>query len=224
MSLWDWIVDYALLVWLQVGSWLRPQPKLSFDSQKHVIIFIGGLYERWSALDFLAGRFRKAGYQAIGLPELKHNREHVAVLAARVADFIEKHDLHQVIIIGHSKGGLVGEYILRYHNTKGRVELVVGVTTPWQGTAMGKYFPFRALQELSPDSGLMRTLAASHASDANIAAISIEVDNHILKAPLTHPRATNIVVPIKGHTRVLFTRHLFEALFQIIQKHANREA
>jgi pimeloyl-ACP methyl ester carboxylesterase len=215
MNIWDWCVDYLHLVYLQIRSLFVAHIHKRLDSSALTFVLIPGVYERWSALQFLGDGLEARGYQVLSLPELGYNRQPIPVLAQKVSGALAAHGLQRVIIVSHSKGGLVGQYILRHLNTTDVVKHVIGIATPWSGTMVGRLLRFKATAELLPTSEIIRSLAAPHETDSRITALYAEADNHIWDQPLHHPRAHNVVLPVRGHTYILFSKKLPGMIIEI---------
>lgn len=214
------IVDYGYLFRAHLRAFKgRKLPKAYVDKKnpKGTVLLIPGLFEHWLFLKDVGDFLHERGYQVHVVQEINTNREQIHKEAAKVHRYLEQHDLKQVVIIGHSKGGLIGLHYLLNHNTNKRVRMLIAIATPFAGSTIGRYVPVKAIRELLPQGEHITALADTKAVSMNIVSVYPEYDNHIWHPDGSYLKgARNIVLPVQGHHRILFSRELTAAIAKLL--------
>jgi hypothetical protein len=122
--------------------------------------------------------------------------------ARAVAEHLAEHDLRDVVIIAHSKGGLIGKYLMTECDPDARITRMVAICTPFAGSDYARYMALSSLRAFSPDDPVTIALQQQLHANARITAITGIFDPHI-PAIAELPGATNIVVQDGGHFRLL---------------------
>jgi len=110
----------------------------------------------------------------------------------------------QVVIVGHSMGGLVARAYLRRHGGA-RVRRLITVGTPHQGSMLAYIFPGVALSQLRPRNAWLAELGASEAN-AKTPIVSLWSWHDSMVAPQTSSvlaRAENVALTGIGHNALL---------------------
>src|SRR5690606_20373764 len=83
---------------------------------------------------------------------LRDNRMPVRDGAEEVARAIGAHDATRYVLVGHSKGGLIGKAVLARGVEREGVVLdgLVAIATPFAGSTYARFMPGRTLRSLSP--------------------------------------------------------------------------
>src|SRR5690606_27044173 len=103
----------------------------------------------WRLLGPLATALARAGHPVHAVPGLGYNRRPVADAADRTAAFLDEADLQGVVLVAHSKGGLVGKRVM-LSPAGSRVAGMVAVATPFRGSRYARYLLGRTLPAFSP--------------------------------------------------------------------------
>ncbi len=208
-----WIADYSYLFREKLYPIWRHAPPSHYLGyvleHKRPVILIPGITSTWHFLRYIGDALSHQGHPVYVVGELGRMMDDVPRLAQALKDFIEKRNLRNVIIVCHSKGGLVGKYILAFLNKDSRVKKVIAIAVPWGGSRMVKIIPHRNYKELLPESKLVRDLGKQQDANRLITSIYGLWDNHIW--PTEHARlggANNIQVPIHGHHKILFDKRV----------------
>lgn len=224
-----WLIDYLSYArgTLQ-GYFYNKAPRSYLDSKKTKttpLILLSGLSLRWGFLKSLDDFLAKNGYPIYIVPGLKNNFKTVAQSAKMVWIFIEKNNLRNVIIIGHSKGGTIGKYLLLHHNRDNRIKGTIAIATPFKGSVLCSWIlKHHAYQELTPDAALIQTMHKSKHHNHKIISIAPSWDNHIWPQNGSHLEgAENIKLAVLGHHRILFNKELREVLLYGIEKLARKQ-
>jgi hypothetical protein len=194
--------DYAWAATRQVQHALRPnRPLPTGPGGRAPVVLLPGVYEPWQFLAPLAGALAVAGHPLHVVPGLGYNRRPVTEGAELAADFLDDARLDGVVLVAHSKGGLVGKQVM-LSPTGRRVAGMVAVATPFRGSRWARYLVGRTLRAFSPADPVLLALAAERAVDARITAIYPEFDPHIPETGHLEG-ATNVELPLSGHFRPL---------------------
>jgi triacylglycerol esterase/lipase EstA (alpha/beta hydrolase family) len=118
----------------------------------------------------------------------------------------------QVILVGHSMGGLAARAALREPGMPSRVAKVITVCSPHHGSWLAHLFPGENLSQMRPGSAWLK---AVNAQDAPVPITSIYALHDNLVAPQDSsvlPNAKNIALAGVGHLAIGFSPRLFALL------------
>lgn len=210
-----WLLDY-----LYAGAWqlraLFPTPlakQLRTGTGAHMehIVLIPGIWESWKFMLPLARYLHQAGHSVHVVPALGYNRGTVPQMSNVVAEYLAEANLHEVVLIAHSKGGLIGKHLMAASTQGYRVNRMIAISTPFSGSGYARYAPIRSLRALSPnDTGVLK-LAANLSVNARIISIFSRFDPHI-PGGCELAGATNIKLETMGHFRLLNDQRLLQAV------------
>ncbi len=222
-----WLIDYISFTRGTMQGYLHNTvPRHYTRSQatkKTPIILLPGLSLRWGFLKSLGDFLAIHGYPIYLVPALKSNFKSVAQSAEIVKAIIQENDLHNVIIIGHSKGGIIGKYLLLHHNQDDRITGIIALATPFNGTSLGKLIPHHSYAEFLPHGELMQLLQKNQKHNHKIISIAPSWDNHIWPQNGSFLEgAENIKLKGYGHHRILFSKELHETVLYAIEKLARK--
>ena len=138
--------------------------------------------------------------------QLGNGVEAVEVAARRVHDYIAANDLHDVVLIAHSKGGLIGKYLMVRLDRQARIDGMIAINAPFSGSFWGD-IPVPTLRVFSPSDVLLRFLGGpSEVNRAIVSLYSFFDQNVWAGSRLTGAR--NVRLPVAGHSRILGSRAL----------------
>lgn len=207
-----WLLDYLFVSWRQARNLVdRRVPKNFSNGGLAPVVLLPGVYETWQFLRPVADRVNREGHPVHVVRRLGYNRSSVPDAAATVLRFLEERDLVGVILLAHSKGGLVGKHLLAVDDTEGRVDGLVAINTPFAGSAYARYFPSRTIRAFSPTEPTIAMLATRLEANARVTSIFSEFDPHIPEGSVL-AGARNIRLPLSGHFRPLSSRVLIDAV------------
>ena len=197
-----WLLDYAYAARVSLGASLRhrsvPRPRGDLAP----VLLIPGVYERWQFLRAAGGRLARAGHPVHVLELLGRNIDEIPDAAALAQRYLDDHDLRNVTIVGHSKGGLIGKHMMLFDDVDGRIDKLVAIASPFQGSSLAKYVPVRPLRAFIPTATTLTLLAENAEVNSRIVSIYGEYDPHIPGGSRLEG-ATNIALPANGHFRLL---------------------
>ncbi len=151
--------------------------------------------------------------------KLGYNFGETAKQAKIVDDFIHMNNLKNVILVGHSKGGLIGKYLLVYHNSEKRILGVISIATPYHGSFSAKHIPLQHSKELVVGSAMIEDLQRHTEVNKQIISLTPSFDNHIWKEENRNlTNAENIRLDIKGHNRIVFHDKTVTHVLKAIEK------
>lgn len=105
------------------------------------MVLLPGVYETWQFLKPIADRLNTAGHPIHVVRSLGYNVRDIPLSARTVASFLVEHDLRHVVVVAHSKGGLIGKYLMTIGDVEGRVDRLVAINTPFSGSASACFDP-----------------------------------------------------------------------------------
>jgi triacylglycerol lipase len=175
------------------------------------VVLLPGVYEPWSFLRPLAVRLHALGHPVHVVRTLRNNVRSVRVAAARAQRYLEAHDLRRVVLVAHSKGGLIGKHMMLLDDTAGRIDHMVAIATPFGGSRYAHWMLDPTLRAFRPTDRTVALLAAGAAVNARITSIYGSVDPHIPEG-CELPGATNLEFPVQGHFRLLADRDVLAAV------------
>ncbi|MDQ1531421.1 MAG: hypothetical protein QOE37_1526 [Microbacteriaceae bacterium] len=198
-----WILDYLFAVLGQVRGLVdRTDPTRYRSGSEDPVLLIPGIWETWRFLRPLAEHLHAAGHPVHVLTALGWNGTTVEASARLARDYLVEHDLRDVIVVAHSKGGLIGKFLMLFADPEGRVSRMVAVASPFSGSVYARYTPLPSLRAFSPTDATTVLLGANLEVNARITSIFGVFDPHI-PGGSELPGATNVRVPLAGHFRIL---------------------
>ncbi len=203
-----WIRDYLSAARDHArGFWYRSPPTDYLgrvEGSASPVILIPGLLGKWHSLKSLGDSLSQKGHPVYVLDRLGYNLKSIPGSAETVRELIREKDLKNVVIVAHSKGGLIAKYVLAFLDPDAAIRKVIAVATPFGGSRMAKLSPFRFHAELRPESEIIRKLRDVSGVNSKIVSIFGVFDNHV--QPIESCRlagARNIRVEIHGHHLIL---------------------
>ncbi len=175
------------------------------------VLLIPGVYETWQFLRPVADRLNALGHPIHTLPALGYNRLTIAASADLAQRFLDDNDLTGVIVVAHSKGGLIAKHMMVMDDLAGRIDRLVAINSPFGGSTLANWAPVRTLRAFSPRDETVVTLAAHLAANARITSIYSRLDPLIPEGSGLGG-ATNIRLETVGHFRPLGSPELLAAV------------
>lgn len=208
---WYWGVDYGWVARGFVeGLVRRDTPARYAEGTLSPVLLLPGVVEEWTLMRAIADRLSGEGHPVHVLPELGRNTMTVPEGSALAAAYLAAHDLRDVIVVAHSKGGLIGKHLL-IGDADGRVRRVVAVATPFAGSILARWFPWRIVRALRPADTTIVAMSAITDVHHRITSIYPVFDPHI-PAGSHLDGATNVRVAAIGHFRILDDPEVLDAV------------
>lgn len=200
---WYWYLDYWYIWWAQTVGLVRRRPPAAFSSgDRAPVVLIAGVYEPWSLLRPAADALSAVGHPVHVVRALGYNRAPIPTAAAVVIGFIDELDLRDVVLVAHSKGGLVGKHVMVIDDAHARVDRLIAVATPFGGSRLAPLVPDPTVRALAPGAATIALLGANLAANERITSIFGDYDPHIPDGSRLEG-AENVQLPVVGHFRLL---------------------
>lgn len=210
-----WLIDYIYMAHGQVSTFFYRNPPKHYleyvKENKNPIILIPGIFEKWAFLKPLADKISLEGHPVYIVPKLGYNLKDIPSSAKIVREMIEENDIKNAVIIAHSKGGLIGKYLLSFFNPDGRVKKMISIATPYSGTALARFLPSKHFKDFRKDSEIIRQLISRKETDGKIVSISPIFDNHVWEGSVLEG-AENLTIDEKGHHKIIYNKKLAELI------------
>jgi triacylglycerol lipase len=133
-------------------------------------------------------------------------------LHARMTALVEETGAEQVVLVGHSMGGLVARACLRRHGPA-RIAKLITLATPHRGTRFASLAPGRNAREMEPDNAWLRALAAGEQLHASVLSIWSARDELVVPQDSGHLEgAREAVLPAIGHVSMVLSPTVAELI------------
>ena len=193
-----WTLDYlwAALVW--ISTLCAPQsPDRYAHGTGRTVVVLPGVYENWAFLRPLIVPLHRRGYAVHVVTALGHNRRPIAEGASAVLDLVIARDLRDVVLVGHSKGGLIGKLAL-LADANDRIASMVTICTPFHGSSRARLLPLPSVSPLVPGHPSLARLGDPHPVNARITSIGTTFDEQVPEGSEV-PGADNVTLDVPGH-------------------------
>ena len=184
------------------------------------VLVLPGVYESWRFLRPLIAAVRGAGHRVHVVPGLRLNAAEVPATSALVGQHVAATGLgaaRPLVVLAHSKGGLVGKHLMVHHDPERRVAAMVSVNSPFSGSSRARWLPFAAVRVFVPGGQVLTDLAAARGVDTRITSIYSAVDPNI--PGTSHlDGATNVEIDAVGHFRVLADPRFHAAVLEALDR------
>jgi triacylglycerol lipase len=197
-----WAEDYAYALWWQAKALRVGQPGAYLSGELRPVVILPGVWESWAFMMPVIVALHAAGHPVYVLSDLGRNSKSVVDTAATVAEYLRTHDLRDVVFVAHSKGGLIGKYVMAFLDDEKRVTSMIAVCAPFSGSRYAPYLVLPSLRAFSPRDATTVLLGADTTANARILSIFSEFDPHIPEGSEL-AGAVNIRLPLGGHFQIL---------------------
>ncbi len=170
--------------------------------EKGSVILLPGFGEPWTFLQTIAEDLNKLGYAIHVEQKLTYNFHSLEKSVFLLKTYIEEQKLKNVILLSHSKGGLIAKQYMDTF-TDNNISLSISIATPYHGTPLAYLWIF-SLKELTPNSQAIKQILNNTKNNHKILNIYAKVDSIIAssKKPVLQG-AENILIDVIGHTNIL---------------------
>lgn len=214
-----WWLDYIYAGFWQFLGLLRrgnaEKLRSGVGGGKPPVIIIPGIYERWEFMNPVVRVVAQQGHPVHVIEGLGYNRGTVEEMAAEVRKYVNERKLRGCIIVAHSKGGLIGKYLLAENPElfKG----MVAISTPFSGSKYAYFLPLPAIRTFLPNAPILALLQQNAQANKNIVSVYAAFDPHIPEGSFLEG-AKNIKLPTHGHFRILKNRQVHTAVREALQE------
>jgi pimeloyl-ACP methyl ester carboxylesterase len=198
-----WARDYIYASWWQVRAFFdRTDPAKYRDGDRTTLVVVPGIYETWRFLQPLIVALHERGHPVHVVESLGRNQRPVVGSAEDVHRYLEAHNLTDVILVAHSKGGLIGKQAMVNTPSARRIRGMVAVATPFQGSIYGRVMLIPALRAFGPRDPTILALTTAAQRNDQVVSIYGRFDPHI-PGGSELPGARNVRLDTGGHFRIL---------------------
>ena len=198
-----WLLDYGYAATRQAQAFLsRARPTDFRSGVKAPILIIPGVYESWSFMRPLIQTLHDHGHPVHVVAKLGRNRRSLADAAATVAAYLERENLTDVVIVAHSKGGLIGKLLMTTDAPGRRVSAMVAISAPFGGSRYARYWVVPSIRAFAPANAALHDLGLDRRANDRITSIYGVFDPHIPEGSEL-AGARNFELNVGGHFRIL---------------------
>ncbi|WP_260855887.1 triacylglycerol lipase [Curtobacterium sp. 9128] len=213
---------WAALDWVYAVRWqvqsLGPTTADDYrDGDACPVVVVPGVYETWHFMRPLMDALHDRGHPVHVLTVLRHNLRPVPDSAADVMAYLDEHDLRGVVVVAHSKGGLIGKYAMAELDPDGRIDRMVAVSTPFAGSVYANLAPVRHLRVFRAADPVLARLAVERDANARITSVYGVFDT-LIPGGSHLAGARNVRVPVGGHFRILAARQTRDAVLDAAEE------
>lgn len=220
---WGWFEDYCYAVyWTVRGLFSRTTPEEFLHpvhaERRSPVLLIPGVYENWRFMQPVAEHLFAAGHPVHVLDKLGYNTGAIADMAAIVTEYLRNLEADDVVVVTHSKGGLIGERALAEEEAWRRVRQLITINTPFSGSRYARLFLLPSVRMFTPRGAVIQGLHRNRAINSRISSLYSVFDPHIPETGRLEG-AENIVLSTIGHFRPLGQAETLEIIDGILQRH-----
>lgn len=204
-----------------------------FDPTRETVLLTQGLVQTRGVMEILEARLRRDGFEVfsvhLGGFMGTYNTRPIPVIARHVLGKIRRlrarYGLGRIHMIGHSKGGLIGRYMLQILGGEEHVKTLITLGTPHRGTPTAWLVSAPVLRqimpsgpEMVPGSEVLEALqGAPMPADTRVVSIFSRTDLICpywcsWVDPSGGGRVRNLMVQGQGHTELLSDRRVYRLL------------
>lgn len=219
-ALLDWV--YGVSWWLRAFSrsgspdaFREPGPD---PDHRTPIVLLPGIWERWPYLVPLARWLNAAGHPVHLIAALGANGSPLPVAERIVADYLTAERLERVILVAHSKGGLVGKLAMLDPSCAERILGMVALSTPFGGSSLSwPIFGRTPLAVFAPRGAAITELAAQLEVNARIISVQPTHDQVIPEGSRLQG-ARNVRLEATGHFRPLRDAEVHRVIHELVHE------
>lgn len=214
------------------GSALRaqrqePQGVPHEDSALPVVVVLAGLGTPWAFMRPMLDALTERGFRVVVLPQLGWNYRSVTELAQLVDTYLRSHrEYGPVLLVGHSKGGLIAKQVLLNDPNHERTIGAVAISSPFRGAKTAKYVfgnswhVTREIIGLRPGTPMQLALTDRNSVDRRMVSI-IPLYDPVVGLPGTLIGGKNQTVRALGHNRLLGDPRVHELVARELRRLAS---
>lgn len=197
-----WARDYAYALAWQARSFVnRTDPSSFLSGDRTPVVVLPGIYENWKFMQPVIEQLHERGHPVHVVEMMRRNHRPVEEMAAQLVTYLETHDLTDVILVAHSKGGLSGKLAM-VGPAGERVRGMLAIATPFGGSRYARVMPLSSLRAFSPRNPAIVNLSGHGSVNSRIVSVFARFDPHIPERSEL-PGAKNVALSTGGHFRIL---------------------
>ncbi len=211
-----------------IGWWLRAFSRTGTpdafrdpgpDPDHHTpLVLLPGIWERWPYLVPLARSLNAAGHPVHLIEALGANGSPLPVAERIVADYLSEQQLADVILVAHSKGGLIGKLAMLDPSCAERIRGMVALSTPFGGSSLSwPIFGRTPLGVFAPRGAAITELAAQQEVNARIISLQPTHDQ-VIPDGSRLDGARNVTLEASGHFRPLRDAEVHRVIHELVHE------
>ena len=215
-----WTADYSYAVYWQLrASFTRSDASRFSQGELAPVLIIPGIYETWKFMLPLVAGVHQLGHPVHVVRPLRLNLRPVPESAEIVRAYLDLHELEDVIIVAHSKGGLIGKQVMVQPDGNRRIDKMLAVATPFRGSVYSLFMLTPSLRSFSPRDATIQALALEEGINSRVVSVYGRFDPHI---PATSELvgARNVELDTGGHFRILSKALVLDEFVTMVQEGA----
>ncbi|MGO2658188.1 esterase/lipase family protein [Mycetocola reblochoni] len=188
------------------------------DERLPEVVLVPGVYEQWWFLRDYAELLNAAGYRVRVVHGLGYNLRGIVETAELLAAALRRRTVADagILLVGHSKGGLIGKQLLRRRDPELRLHGVVAVATPFGGSRLARQAIDPHLRVFSPLDPTIVELGMDARLNESIVSVYGVFDPDIPDGS-TLSDATNVPVTSTGHMSILLDAEAAQAVLDAVR-------
>src|SRR3989344_2169776 len=192
------------------------KPKKWNSGKKGNVVLVHGFGGNWSYLKEIGNFVNKLGYRVHVLNELGVNLKPIFESYKILEKYIDNNNLKNLILIGHSKGGIISKYFIDNSPLTDRVKLIISIASPFGGTQLGR-LKILNTHEFLPDSAIIQKLNAKTSKNKLFINLFSRKDDVVIpNQNLILKGAKNIKVEVDGHLGILESEKTLREIDKIL--------
>lgn len=198
---------WAAQDWLYAAAWqarsLGPTTADDYRTgEGQPVVVVPGVWETWHFMRPLVDALHARGHPIYVVNELRHNVLDVPDSAHLLMRLIDAENLHRVLLLTHSKGGLIGKYAMAQLDPRERIDHMVAIAAPFEGSSYARFAPVHHLRIFRATDPVLAALAAERRANERITSVYGVFDT-MIPGGSELAGAANIKLPVAGHFRIL---------------------
>src|SRR3712207_3858447 len=184
------------------------------------VLLVHGLVDNRSIFTAMRRGLRRRGFASVCTwnysPMLGDAARGAADLGREIERICARTGHDRIHVVGHSLGGLIARYHLQRQDGAQRIQSLVTLGTPHEGSVLAHLLPTPLVRQLRPGSPLLRELAEpAPGFSTPLTAVYSDLDQLVLPtsaARCDHPDlgARNVLVRGVGHMSLPFSRSVVD--------------
>ncbi len=207
------MLDYAYTATDELRAALERRTPFEPESDlaDRPVLLLPGVFETWVTLRAVGDEVQRLGHPVHVVPRIGRNLMSIDAAARQIADYLGRADLRGVIIVAHSKGALVGKYLMVRFDTERRIDGMIAVNAPFSGTQWADYLPLPSVRSLAGDDLTVSFLGGASEVNERIVSVYSAFDQNV-RAGSRLVGARNVRLNVAGHSRILGSKKLLRLL------------
>jgi triacylglycerol lipase len=221
----EWLATLLLFVFIQpFERWWMGADIIRRGSGRTTVVLVHGYCCNRGFWWWLRSRLRAHGLEIATLntePPFSSLDELTERLRTRLDALSAEAASEEVVLVGHSMGGLVASAYLRRYGPEPVTKLIT-LGTPHHGSRLARLGPGRNAREMEPSSDWLRQWVEAEPLPVPIISARSRYDNYVIpqnSSILTGAR--NIVLPAVGHLAMAFSSDVLRLLVHEITQAAS---